>query len=183
MNKSSQELPVITLKKVFHRLQNQIFVFFSYYEPFIAKLRKSPHFKWSQTQKGWYTMYNSKSVALVKNLFPEADIKIDAAITKSVQHIPLTKHKVHTKNKELLSLFSKYLNGQGYPKITIQSYTSTMTDFIYYFPNKPIIELTQKDVSFFIKEGFNHKTAVNNWEREFKTALKLFKLFYPECKF
>ena len=182
MQKKSQELPVITLKKIIHRRQEQLFVLFKYYDPFIVVLRKNPDFKWSQTQRGWYTNFSSDNIAFVKKTFQKTTIKLDVSIYAETNPRFIKKERtLSTENKKIISLFIKYLKGKRYSESTIKTYGTFIADFINYIANKPLNELTNKDVELFIEDVFVPKKMSISSQRQLISAIKLFKQFYPEC--
>jgi len=182
MNKSSQELPVITLKKIVHKRKEQLFVFFKYYNPFIVKLRALPNFKWSKTKRGWYTNFSSDNVLLVKNTFKEASIKMDASIyNKTVPKFIKKERNLSSENKKVIQLYVKYLRGKRYSESTVITYGSFIADFINYISEKPLSELSNRDVELFIEDVFVPKKMSISSQRQLISAIKLFKQFYPEC--
>ena len=182
MKNKSQNRPVITLKKIVHRRQKQLFVIFKYFEPFIVVLRNHPSFKWSKTHKGWYTIYSSTSVSLISNIFPKVVLNIDASITpKLVQNLNTKEQKTIANNNDIIFLFSKYLKGRKYSETNIKTHITIITGSINHIANKPLNELTNKDVEFFIKEVVVPKKMSVSSQKQLINAMMLFKAFYPEC--
>jgi site-specific recombinase XerD len=182
MKKTLHEIPVITLKKIVHKRQEQLFVLFKYYDPFITKLRALPHFKWSKTHRGWYTNFSSENIAFIKKTFPQTIIKLDASIYSATNLRLIKKEQnISEENKKIIALYTKYLKGKRYSESTIKTYGTFISDFINYIANKSLNELTNKDVELFIEDVFVPKKMSISSQRQLISAIKLFKLFYPEC--
>jgi len=174
--KSTNTLPVIVLKKVIHRKGEQLMLQFKY-DGFIKNTLYKNNFKWSATYKGWYTAFNAKAISNLKVLLKyKAQFNLDSSI---LEDLNIKQIHISKENKTLVQIYAKYLKGKKYHKNKIETYSNVITDFISYIEDKPLIELTNKDVALFIKDTFAYRNI--NIERELINAIKQFKAFYPEC--
>lgn len=57
-----------------------------------------------------------------------------------------------------------------------------MADFFDYIKDTPLTTLTNRDVEKFIEDVFIPRKYSISTHRQFISAIKLFKAFYPECK-
>ena len=95
---------------------------------------------------------------------------------------PTKRNRTLTKENAItLSSFRKYLEGKRYSKSTIESYSVFIGDFLEYVKDKPLKSISNRDVELFIEDVFIPKKYSISTHRQFVSAIKLFKLFYPEC--
>jgi integrase/recombinase XerD len=97
----------------------------------------------------------------------------------------LKRIKIHRKlskeNSVVLDSFIKYLEGKSYSQSTIESYCIFIGDFLEYLKDKPAKEITNRDVELFIEDVFIPKGYSISTHRQFISAIKLFKVFHPNC--
>lgn len=179
------KLPVITLSKTFHRGHNQILI--SFERNFFLKtlVKQLPNPKWSATLKSWYIPNNPKNLKHIYATF-KGHAHIDSSLlfgkraTKKTV-FPNKRNRDLTKgNKALLNSFYVYLRGKRYSKNTILTYSFFVADFIEFNNNKPLKDLTIKDVERFIETVFIKKNYSISSQRQFISAIKQFIVFYPE---
>ncbi len=179
------KLPIITLKHVRHRKDNQISLQFIYNKDLINIAKSNLKAKWSQTLKSWYIKNNPKNLKLIYSTFNKhAFINGTEFFNK-----PPKKTKLHVKrvrvltaeNKTLLNNFYTYLKGKRYSASTIRAYTFFVADFIEYHNSKNIESLTNRDVELFLENSFVKRGYSISTHRQFVSAIKLFSNFKPEC--
>lgn len=176
--------PTILLKKVLHRKEVQLLLVFSYNDFLISKIRAQKIFTWSKTLRGWYAIFSIELIEkLKKDFLNEALFKLDGSIYKPLEvKKPKEKRVISDKNKDIIRLYIKYLKGKRYSESTVKTYFTFLADFFHYIKDKPIIDLTNKDVELFIEDVFVPKQMSISSQRQLISAIKLFKTFYPECK-
>ena len=180
----NQLLPTIILKRdAIHNIDS-ILLFFKYNNQLLSIIRSIGKFKWSKSKRCWHGKFNQENLKLVRNSFGNlTTIEEDASlyITPKYNIIRLAR-SLSNENKKILEAFVKYLNGRMYGKSTIETYSIFIADFLDYIKDKPLNTLTNRDVELFVEDVFIPKKYSISTHRQFISALKLFKLFYPESK-
>jgi len=181
------KLPVITLKKAFHKGNHQILIQFYYNESLIALTRKLNGALWSATKKSWYVkntpenlkaiyvLYNGKAVIDRQYLFGNTDPRTKP---KSIKR----KRMLSEEQRTMLNNFVKYLKGKRYSKSTVSSYASLIADFVEFVKDKHISQASNKDVERFAEDILAPRNYSINTHRQFVSAIKIFRDFYPSCK-
>jgi len=179
------KLPIITLKHVHHRKDNQISLQFIYNKDLINIAKSKLKAKWSQTLKSWYIKNNPKNLKLIYSTFNKHAFINGTEFFNN----PPKETKLHIKrvrvltaeNKTLLNNFYTYLKGKRYSASTIRAYTFFVADFIEYHNSKNIESLTNRDVELFVENSFVKRGYSISTHRQFVSAIKLFANFKPEC--
>lgn len=172
----------VVIKKVVHRNQECILLNFPYNNAIKDLIKELHIFKWSQTKKGWYCSNTSENLQLIqKNLSPICKLKIDGHSFKlKPQYVK--NRNLSEENKTLIRSYVNYLSGKRYSDSTVKTYFTFIADFINFIQPKQIIELTNRDVELFLEQFFVPRNYSISSQRQFISAIKLFKVFFPECK-
>jgi integrase/recombinase XerD len=183
MKTSSTNKPTVLLKKVIHRKKVQLLLLFPYNDYLISKIRKISGYTWSQTLHGWYTEFSIYNLNFIKQtLYNNANFKLDESIIQPKSIIPSRKNrKISEENKKIIELYIKYLKGKCYSESTIKTYVTYIADFFDYIKETSLVSLTNRDVEKFIEDVFIPRKYSISTHRQFISAIKLFKAFYPEC--
>jgi len=184
MKKSTYFKPTLVLKRVLHRKKTQLLLKFPYNDTIKDKIKNIEGYSWSQTLKGWYTIFNDENISFIKkHLKNDVFFRMDSSMYNSdlKKSNPKIKRELTTKNQEVLHSFHKYLRGKCYSESTIKTYGTFIADFLNYIGNSPIEELTNRDVEKFIEDVFIPKKYSISTHRQLISALKLFKAYYPQC--
>lgn len=180
-------LPVITLKHLNHRGNNQISLHFSYNKSLVEKAKKELKAIWSQTHKCWYISNNPKHLKSIFSIFRGHAYIISEDLFTKTKH--RSKAKVNVKKiqrdlndeqKTLLNNFFKYLRGKRYSKSTINTYTFFVADLVEYYSKKPLNTLTKRDIEIYLENVFIKKNYAISTHRQFISAIKQFINFYPD---
>ncbi len=183
MKNYKNNVPILLLSKVIHRKNVQLLLTFPFDFQLKEKIKNIPNYKYSYTLKGWYTLYSEENITNLKNeLKGLVNFQLDQSNFIKKEVIPPKKPRVISEeNKEIIRLFVKYLRGKRYSESTIKTYFSLIADFIDYIKDKPLVELSNKDVELFIEDVFIPRKLSVSTQRQLISAIKLFKVFYPEC--
>jgi len=185
MKNTTQKTTTILLKKVLHRKNVQLLLAFPYNEILISKIKKIDGYLWSKTLRGWYTEFSSENITIIKEMLKnDAQIKIDTSIlNKNIQLNTFRRQRVISEeNKGIIRAYVRYLKGKCYSESTVKTYFTFVADFIDYIKDKPLVDLTNRDVEKCIEDVFVPRKYSISTHRQFVSAIKLFKAFYPECK-
>ncbi|MFK5959655.1 MAG: tyrosine-type recombinase/integrase [Lutibacter sp.] len=175
--------PTLVLKKVLHRKKVRLLVLFPYNEALISKIKKLNNYSWSQTLKGWYTDYTTENITIIKQLLKhEVKFKLDDSVYRKFSVRPIKEKRIISEeNKEVIRSYISYLKGKCYSESTIKTYFTFIADFFDYLKDTPLDTLTNRDVEKFIETVFVPRKYSISTHRQFFSAIKLFKAFYPEC--
>ena len=174
----------VNAQKTIHKKQVVLLLTFKYNDTIINHIRSLKKFTWSRTKNGWISPFSEDILTQVKNLLQnDALIKIDKSITKKLYHRGVKKERNLTEvNKEIIRNYVKYLRGKRYSESTIMSYFTFIADFIDFSQPNPIHQLDNRSVELFIEDVFIDRKYSVSSQRQFISALKLFVVFYPDCK-
>lgn len=185
MKNITTSTPTLVLKKVLHREKIRLLLLFPYNDFIISKIKKINGYTWSQTLRGWYTNYTPENIAFIKQtLKNDVVFKLD----NSIYNLNITirtkrrPREISEDNKDIIRAYTKYLKGKFYSESTIKTYFTFIADFFDYIKDTPLATLTNRDVEKFIEDVFVPRKYSASTHRQFISAIKLFKAFYPECK-
>ena len=183
MNNSSVKKTVILLKKVVHRNEVQLVLIFEFDLTLKDKIKELNGYKWSKTLRGWYTIFTPKNVAILKEKLKNvADFKLHTSIYQTITVKPKRPQRnISAKNLVILNLYIKYLKGKRYSDSTIKTYATFIADFFDYLKDTDLVTITNRQVELFIEDVFVPRNYSISSQRQFISAIKLFKAFYPEC--
>lgn len=185
MGNESKMIITVLLKKVKHRNKVRLLLLFAYDDLIISKIRKIDGYFWSQTLRGWYTDFTEENIQFIKEtLKNDVVFKLDNSVynhhLKDI--IERRERTVSDENSVILKSYSSYLAGKCYSESTVKTYSSFIADFFNYLKDTPLNTVTNRDVEKFIEAVFIPKKYSISTHRQFVSAIKLLKTFYPECK-
>lgn len=183
MKNNSTQLPLLVLKKVVHRNNIQLVLIFRYNQLLIDKIKQLKTYTYSKTLRGWYTAFSSNKInSIKKELQNNATLKLDASLFEPLNTKQYRRQRnISEENLIILGLYVKYLVGKCYSESTVKTYTTFIADFLEYLKTTPLISITNRTVETFIEDVFIPRKYSISSHRQFISAIKLFKLFYPEC--
>ncbi|WP_111709960.1 phage integrase N-terminal SAM-like domain-containing protein [Lutibacter citreus] len=183
MNQNHISSTKVTLKKVIHRKKSVILFIFKYDDKIINFLRQKSIFRWSKTLKSWYCEFTDINLKIVKkDIVPFLKFTFDKDSFNSEKLKYYKNRNLSDENKILINYYVKYLKGKKYSDSTIKTYFGFLADFIDYVQPKIISDLTNRDIEKFLEDMFVAREYGISSQRQFISAIKLFAVFYPECK-
>ena len=183
MKNNQITLPPILLKKVIHRNKIQLLLLFTFNTEIKNILNNIGGYYWSKTLRGWYTEFNSENISLLKGVLNDkVNFKLDPSVYNKLKVKPIRKKReISEQNKQVIRLYVKYLKGKCYSESTIKTYFTFVADFFNYIEDTPISTISNRTVELFIEDVFVPRNYSVSTYRQFISAIKLFKAFYPEC--
>ncbi len=185
MGNESEKIITVLLKKVKHRNKVRLLLVFAYNDFIISKIKKIDGYLWSKTLRGWYTDFTDENVNFIKQtLKNDVAFKLDNSVyDNQLKDVVLRPEKlVSAEIGVVLQSYSNYLKGKCYSESTVKTYTSFVSDFFTYLKDMPLNTVTNRDVEKFIEDVFIPRKYSISTHRQFVSAIKLLKAFYPECK-
>ena len=138
-------IPIIKIKHLKHRNNNQIALDFKYDQKLISQIKKIEEFKWSATHRCWYIENNKSNL---KNIFStlkaSARIDSDDFFTRKTPVIQAKSKPLNKDNRGIRGVPEQYtslLIRRRYSINMRKIYTHFFSDFINHFPQKKIDEL------------------------------------------
>lgn len=89
------------------------------------------------------------------------------------------KFKFDPVQRRILNGFYIYLKGKRYSDRTVTIYSFAVADFIDFHKSRTIDSLTNRDVELYIESIYLKRKFSISKQRQFVSALKLFKQYYP----
>lgn len=173
------ENPQITLKPKYHRGSEQILIYFKYDDSIKTLVKSLPNRKWSKTHRCWYVHRSQNTLNIIKETLADYTIDDRLIINTSVSAIKYRIHPLTKDQRELIDNFTKYLKGKRYSESTIDTYTFLVSDFIGYHHNTAVEDLTNRSIELYIEDIYIKRKYSISKQRQFISALKIFKVFYP----
>ena len=179
----NSNLPEITLKRDSVNNVDSIQLYFKYSNHLLSIIRGLDKFKWNVPKKCWYGVFTQDNLNLIRKSFGSIAKLIDDESLYQTPKLKIqkTERTLTKENTITLSSFRKYLEGKRYSKSTVESYSVFIGDFLEYIKGKPLKSISNRDVELFIEDVFIPKKYSISTHRQFVSAIKLFKVFYPEC--
>ena len=170
--------PIILVKKVTHRNNIQLLLIFKYNETLKTTL-KNLNYSWSKTLKGWYIKYTKENISQLKKQFKDiAILKMDVSVLQKQQEKPTQINpRSISQKKQVLQLYATFLKGKSVNESVIKTNIAIITYLVDFIAEKPLISLTNTVAETAFKSINNN----NYTAKQCINALKLFKMFYPEC--
>jgi len=185
MGNLSEKIVTVLLKKVKHRNKVRLLLVFVYDDLIIAKIRKIEGYLWSKTLRGWYTDFTEENMQFIKEtLKNDVVFKLDNSVYNGhlKDAVERPERDLSAINSVLLKSYSSYLTGKCYSESTVKTYSSFVADFFNYLNDTPLNTVTNRNVEQFIEAVFIPRNYSISTHRQFVSAIKLLKAFYPECK-
>lgn len=170
-------LPVIEIKKLTHKSQSRIGLFFVYNEELIRLVRKLPERKWSNSKKCWHIPYQRSFKSLLKNTM---DDHAQLVYINSTFYNIYKEESLTSRQNEVAINFIKYLSGKRYSDSTIRVYSDFIKDFFRYLNGKDPSEINIRDVEKYGEDVMARSKFSISTHRQFISAVKKLATFYPE---
>lgn len=181
-----QALPLVTLKRQYHRKAHQITINFRYNATLIQLLRQKTEAKWSKTHSAWYVQNNPKNLKTIFGVFKGfATVDANEVFDKKLPTKKFPKKRIRhlsDANRTLLNNFYKYLKGKRYSESTVHTYSQLVADFVEFYNNEAIENLNNRSVEHYIETIYVKRNYAINTQRQFISAMKLFVVFYRDSK-
>ncbi|MCB4809641.1 site-specific integrase [Tamlana sp. 62-3] len=181
-----QALPLVTLKRQYHRKAHQIIINFKFDKTLIQLLRQKTEAKWSKTHRAWYLQNNPENLKTIFTIFKGfASVNADDIFNKKLPEKKFPKKRIrqlNDANRKLLNNFYKYLKGKRYSDSTVNTYSQLVADFVEFYNNEAIETLNNRSVEHYIETIYVKRNYAINTQRQFISAMKLFVVFYQNSQ-
>ncbi len=174
---------VIRLKPKYHNRAEQILIYFDYNKSIIDLVRTIPNRKWSQTYRCWYVERSKESLKSIQKILHNYSIDDTEIVNTPRLKIEHSVNLLTQNQRSILNHFFRYLKGKRYSKSTVDTYSFLIADFLAYYHKLPIDMLTNKSIELYIEEVYIKRRYSISKQRQFISALKIFKTFYPDVAY
>lgn len=142
-------------KLISHRSENRIVVYFKSNSELVTRIRSIAGATWSQSLKTWHVPDTEE------NRFRFKIVELPSKIPTEDNLIQL--HK-----------FKSWMLSKRYSQNTVKTYTEALGNFLYFFKDKPITEITNEDLIIFNNEYILKKNLSASYQNQIVNAIKLF---------
>lgn len=180
------QLPVVTFSRACHQNEEIVFILFRYNSEVVRLLKTMPGIRWHKVLQAWYITDTPAQVDQLLSIL-SSKVHIEngiSSIKKRVKRIsPLRKIYLDlpVDKRLLLNGYYSYLRGKRYSKSTVTTYSILITEFIGFYKSERTALLDNRSVEIYLEKVYVKKQLSISTQRQFISALKLFKQYYPEC--
>jgi len=136
-----------------HRDESRIMVYFDYNPALIERLRKLGDARWSSSRRAWHVPDCEENRKRFK-------LPLERSLTE-----------VHLKK---IGEFRRWLEAKRYSQNTIKTYVEVLSTFLLYFCEKPLEEITNKDLSNFNNDYIINNKLSSSYQNQLVNSVKLF---------
>lgn len=158
------------IEPITHDNQKRLAIRFAYRLDWNNMVRTFKGVKWSSTMRCWHVADNEYHRELFGIEIPEK------------RHTPKSPEMVSVGGFEKIEAYSKWMKSRNYSENTINTYTNALIVFLKYYREKPVEELTNKDVVNFNVDYIKAKGYSVSMQNQTVNALKLFFTFSKGSK-
>ncbi|WP_309642350.1 site-specific tyrosine recombinase/integron integrase [Flavobacterium sp.] len=142
-------------KLIIHKSEKRIAVFFEKNPILIERIKAIEDARWSQSFMAWHVPNTEEN---------RYRFQIDVAPLK----IPTVD------NLEQVQKFKNWLSSKRYSQNTIKTYTECLGQFLYFFKDKMVTEITNDDLIQFNNDYILKKNLSPSYQNQIVNAIKLF---------
>ena len=168
--------PILVFKKIDYNNEQRLLLTFPYRKELVTKIKSLRMFAWSPQLGGWHSTFHASKIKKIEALLKDdAQFGYDRSIGKREAIKKKAKSRtLSEQNKEEIRGFIRYMKGRRYSESSINTYFNLIADFVSYYNNIPLKNLTNKDVDLYVENEFVPRGYSISSQRQFIGALKLF---------
>ncbi len=166
----TNQLSSIQVRKIYHRDQHRIGLFFKYNLQLIERVKIIPRVRYSATLKCWHLPNDEDSIAALNKI--KAHLSYYEKSEKKNKKVVL--HEFDPETLMELKSFQNYLEQRRYASNTIQSYIQVLKVFTNWLYQNKIDQLNISVVEKFNKAYFFEGGYSRSYQNIFINALKLY---------
>jgi site-specific recombinase XerD len=162
----------LEIQKTMHRAEKRIKLIFEKDERLIQKVRTIQACKWSATMRCWHVPDTERSLAAIKQLFPNhSSLFNKTSKQKENKPLPLIAKPTHSL---VPPLFTEQMKIKRYSENTIKTYSSVLHTFFTHYKNCKPQAITEEQIRkymLFLVEKRNISAA---YQRQVVNAIKFY---------
>lgn len=146
---------------------------FLFHEELIKAIKRIPYYSWDTTIKQWTVPFTQKIEDELKQKVAFLNLEL---IYQEVQNKPSEIKRLNTKlfTKACPEEYIHKLEERRYSPQTVKTYTTLLTEFINYYPNQELDELTDKEVMDFSRYLVTIRKVSSSYQNQAINAIKFY---------
>ncbi|WP_460219300.1 tyrosine-type recombinase/integrase [Psychroserpens sp. MEBiC05023] len=173
----------ITLKPKYHKKVEQILICFDYNWTIINLVKTIPGRRWSNSLQHWYVKRSPEMLEIIHEALSNYTINDSEVVSSPELVLTHDLTQLTAEQRQILNEFYIYLKGKRYSQSTVRTYTQLVADCLAYYHLKPVKTITNRDIEKYIEAIYIKRNYSISKQRQFISALKVFKGFYPDITF
>jgi site-specific recombinase XerD len=154
-----------------HKGEKRLFVQFAYDAHITKKLREVAPCLWSKTEKAWSFEASNIVFIKLKEAYPTMRLR-NGEVGVNPKEKTFTKISCPT-------IYIDQLQRMRYSENTVKTYTNIFTQFINYFPHKPVDTITEDDIHVFMQHLLVTKKVAASTQNQ---AINAIKFYYEKVR-
>lgn len=167
--RNSQIMKTIIVTKITHRQQKRLALIFDYDKELIRIIRQLDHCKWSKTKQCWHIPWHEQ-VEQELVIFLKGKAKVSREKTLINSKHPANQHKPYPVPEEFINLLER----RRYSKNTIKTYCSMFKDFINYYKDKSLDQITDEDIKGYLNYLVKVRHVSHSMQNQVVNAIKFY---------
>lgn len=161
------KLPTITMNKGIHHDNEVVFLCFNYNAELIKIAKTIAGIRWSSTKKCWYIPENQFDQELLVKLFSNKAVLVFSNYAIKETRSKDTKVKIPT-------TYLETLQQKRYSSNTIKVYLAYFRDFVQYFGDRELTELTAEEIRAYMLYLINYKQISISQQNQRINSIKFY---------
>lgn len=158
-------IEVIDYKKIILR--------FPFAKEHIAKIKTIPYYYWHKEEKYWSFSYTQNILSEIESYFRLFNYQIE---TKNINTKGADKKekKTYGNERKLPAAYLEKLKLKRYSENTIRTYTISFTDFINYYSQKDLLEISEEDIKNYLLYLVEKRKVSASYQNQAINAIKFY---------
>lgn len=147
-------------------------IYFTYNRTLIETIKKLPLCRWNSSENCWTVPHNEQNTDKLREIANAHGLKYVYEVISKTEGAPrLPKHANYLRcPKE----YTEKLKELRYSVNTLNVYTDLFEEFINYYPNKPVAEITEEEIIAFLRYLVNERKISTSYQNQSINAIKFY---------
>jgi integrase/recombinase XerD len=170
----------VVIKKLFHRDNHCLGIFFGWDPEIITEVKKIPEVKFSNTNKCWYVPDDRQALSkIMERLSGKVSVDVSALKTSEVilspsQPKPEPVELLTQDQLQALRMIEQKLKLRGYSENTQRTYTSLFKNFLLFFKDTHPVDLTETEIRNYLLYLVEQRKLSKSAQNQNINAIKFF---------
>jgi site-specific recombinase XerD len=158
-------MEIIDYKKIILR--------FPFAKEHIAKIKTIPYYYWHKEEKYWSFSYTQNILSEIESYFSKFNYQIE---TKNINTKGADKKekKNYGNDRKMPAEYLEKLKLKRYSENTIRTYTVSFTDFINYYSQKDLLEISDEDIKNYLLYLVEKRKVSASYQNQAINAIKFY---------
>ena len=170
----------ITLKALNKGSKEVIGIIFPYSIPMVDIVKCTPGTRYSSDENLWYITSSRKSLSqFYSSIRDKVNVEFDSSVKNKFSKY---KNQIQSQyNKDLLTEYTKFLQGRRYAEHTIELYGTMIRNLFVHLETKgDFKDIDNSDIDNFAQEVLYSRNYSISYQRQFISAVKLLATMHPQ---